>query len=84
MRGKVLGVISVPDSTRIRSAIARPESQLIPWKMNAAARCAGITRSWRKSQSFGTDRIGGDDELIARQCLVTDDLAQVVRKMFER
>src|SRR5262245_44856000 len=68
------------------SPIARVDSQLIPRLKDVSLKrssCKGIDKTGHKVQSFGAAWIACDDELVTRQRLTADDLAQVVCKVLE-
>lgn len=93
---KALSAIPVPDSTRIRSLmardlwspIARANSQLFPRLRDEPALseslCKRIDRSGRKVQTLRAVWILRDDEFIAWQRLPAHDLAQVISKVLDR
>lgn len=88
--------IPVPDSTRIGSLmarelwspIAREDSQLFPRCGCEAATAEygrqGIDRTGHEVETFSAGDAALNDKLVARQPFAADDLAQVVRKMFQR
>ncbi len=93
---KALSAILVPDSTRIRSPmarelwspIARANSQLFPWVRYEPALsqplCERVDRSRCKVQPLRAVWILRDDEFVARQGLPAHDLAQVISKVLDR
>src|SRR5258708_21988311 len=90
-----LVAIPVPDSTRIRSLmarqlwspIARENSQVIPWVRYEPALSQPlrerINRGWCEVQSLRAIWILGDDEFVTRQSLPAHDLAQIVSKVLD-
>lgn len=68
--------------------MAREDSQVFPRTGHepafAQALYEGIDVNWRKVQSLRAVWIVGDDELVAWQGLLSDDLAQIVCKVLER
>src|SRR6516164_6137127 len=93
---RVLTAIPVPDSTRIRSLmarvlrspIARENSQVVPRVRHEPALSQPlrerIEHSWRKVQSLCSVWVLRDDKLITWQRLPADDLAQVVGEVLDR
>ena len=81
-------MIASPMARVCRSPIARRDSQSVPrsnWVAKATKRLRQrVDRKWCEEEPFAFIRVVRDAKAIAGQSLATDDLAQIVGKMFER